>query len=59
MRYITSPADFLSPPQRDIFNYTLLSDIALSLTPATPIIFIGAKDISNIDLPHSQYFFID
>lgn len=48
MRYTDSPADFLGPPQRFIFNYTLLLTVVLSLTPSTPIIFIGSQNLSTI-----------
>ena len=47
MRSVKSPRDFLGSPQRYIFNHTLLSSVVSSLSPSTPIIFIGSHNLSN------------
>ena len=59
MRIVTDPNDFLKAPQRFVFSYSLISSVVSSLTPSTPIIFIGSQSLSQpqqavIDLPHPQ-----
>ena len=59
MRIVTDPNDFLKAPQRFLFSYSLISSVVSSLTPSTPIIFIGSQNLAQpqqsvIDLPRPQ-----
>ena len=47
MRNTQDPADFLSPPERYVFDFSDFTETLSCISPSTPIIFLGSKNLSD------------